>query len=308
MSVTPKKLAANRANAKKSTGPRTAAGKKRCSKNATTHGIFCNDLVLPGEDAKLFESFRHAVLLKLSPQDIVELMIVDRIVIAQWKLRRLNAVEASAHVGIAQDRIKGAREELNHERVEKFGTDEPDASHQMQQQLLDAEERDPDVINHLAVSFIQDEPFLERLSRYEQRLEMSIHRNMHELDKQKKRTHERRENGKLYCPFVSQKFYDTMHSEIRECEAELNGENEPTKTDEPKANDSKRNNADASTQPQQNRAEINEKTTESTGCQPQGLRYNPPPRSDELTRVDVGPDGNGNRDACLRTMRRGKCV
>jgi hypothetical protein len=155
MSVTPKKLTANRANAKKSTGPRTAAGKRRSSKNAVTHGIFCNDLVLPGEDAKLFESFRHAVLLKLSPQDIVELMIVDRIVIAQWKLRRLNAVEASAHVGIAQDRIKGAREELNHERVEKFGTDEPDASHQMQQQLLEAEERDPDVINHLAVSFIR---------------------------------------------------------------------------------------------------------------------------------------------------------
>ena len=230
MYVTAKKLAANRANAKKSTGPRTAAGKRRCSKNAVTHGIFCNDLVLPGEDAKLFESSRHAVLLKLSPQDIVELMIVDRIVIAQWKLRRLNAVEASAHVGIAQDRIKGAREELNHERVEKFGTDEPDASHQMQQQLLEAEERDPDVINHLAVSFIRDEPFLERLSRYEQRLELSIHRNLRQLEKLRKQTQRDRANNTepshRRCPYLPGDEYEQAKQLI--ADDERNRQNEAT--------------------------------------------------------------------------------
>jgi hypothetical protein len=51
MSISAKKLAANRANAKKSTGPRTPEGKRRSSKNAVTHGMFCNDTVLPGEDA-----------------------------------------------------------------------------------------------------------------------------------------------------------------------------------------------------------------------------------------------------------------
>jgi len=181
----------------------------------------------------LFESFRHAVLLKLSPQDIVELMIVDRIVIAQWKLRRLNAVEASAHVGIAQDRIKGAREELNHERVEKFGTDEPDASHQMQQQLIDAEEKDPDVINHLAVSFIRDEPFLERLSRYEQRLELSIHRNLRQLEKLRKQTQRDRANNTepshRRCPYLPGDEYETARQQQRiAAEDERGEENEPT--------------------------------------------------------------------------------
>jgi len=269
MSVTPKKLTANRANAKKSTGPRTAAGKKRCSKNATTHGIFCNDLVLPGEDAKLFESFRHAVLLKLSPQDIVELMIVDRIVIAQWKLRRLNAVEASAHVGIAQDRIKGAREELNHERVEKFGTDEPDASHQMQQQLLDAEEKDPDVINHLAVSFIRDEPFLERLSRYEQRLELSIHRNLRQLEKLRKQTQRDRANNTepshRRCPYLPGDEYETARQLI--ADDERNRQNEAT---EPTDNADDTDHAEPKTQNEAKRSTTNPK---STGMRETESRY-----------------------------------
>jgi len=329
MPVSSRKLAANRRNAKKSSGPRTAEGKRRSSRNAISHGLFCNDLVLKGESQELFEEMRNRLLVELSPQTLLELMICDRIITAQWKLRRLNTVELMTHDINAQSMVMKSIYDSDEAQIRKQEDEAEVAEEEMDEKLtrvskilrspwpqqLDdmcglMEEFKEYISPEQAISksFLENDGLMERLSRYEQRLEMSIHRNMHELDKQKKRTHERRENGKLYCPFVSQKFYDTMHSEIRECEAELNGENEPTKTDEPKANDSKRNNADASTQPQQNRAEINEKTTESTGCQPQGLRYNPPPRSDELTRVDVGPDGNGNRDACLRTMRREKRV
>ena len=38
-----KQIAANRANAKRSTGPKTAAGKQRSSRNAYRHGLFVAD-------------------------------------------------------------------------------------------------------------------------------------------------------------------------------------------------------------------------------------------------------------------------
>jgi hypothetical protein len=234
MTVTARKLAANRANAKKSTGPRTVAGKKKCAKNAVTHGLFCNDIVLPGEDAKLFEQFRHAVLLELRPLTIVELMIVDRIVIAQWKLRRLNSVEASAHIGIAQDRIRRAREKLNHGRIEQFGTDEPDAAHEAQRQMLDAEERELNVINGIAVSAIHDEAYLERLSRHEQRLELSIQRNLRQLEKLRKQSQSSREDsGKpplARCPFLPGKEYEQARQLMRE--HDRNVENRANESDD----------------------------------------------------------------------------
>src|SRR5206468_1622543 len=109
MTVTEKKLAANRANAKKSTGPRTQAGKGRSKLNGVTHALFCADIVIPGEKWDEFEGFRHAYLLQYNPQDIVELMLVDRIVNAAWKLRRLGSLElmcnrhAAMRIAEAQD-------------------------------------------------------------------------------------------------------------------------------------------------------------------------------------------------------------
>ena len=44
-----KQIAANRANAKRSTGPKTAAGKQKSSRNAFLHGL--SRLVLPGSSA-----------------------------------------------------------------------------------------------------------------------------------------------------------------------------------------------------------------------------------------------------------------
>ena len=44
-----KQLAANRANAKLSTGPTTEAGKKRSRRNALKHGLLSTTLLLPTE-------------------------------------------------------------------------------------------------------------------------------------------------------------------------------------------------------------------------------------------------------------------
>jgi hypothetical protein len=49
-----KQIAANRANAQKSTGPRTPEGKAVVSLNSLTHGIRCSRVVLPGDDEAEF--------------------------------------------------------------------------------------------------------------------------------------------------------------------------------------------------------------------------------------------------------------
>lgn len=59
------KLAANRSNARRSTGPRTAAGKRRIVLNALKHGRFSGsfgeNLIKAGADAELFDWIRGRV-------------------------------------------------------------------------------------------------------------------------------------------------------------------------------------------------------------------------------------------------------
>src|SRR5438045_2348330 len=119
---TARRLRANRQNAGRSTGPRTVEGKRRSSRNATSHGIYCRDLVLPGESHEEFRAFRDAYLLRLNPQDVLELLIVDRIVAASWKLRRLQAAEPYLHAAEAEQMREiedEEREEIEDDLIER---------------------------------------------------------------------------------------------------------------------------------------------------------------------------------------------
>ena len=92
-----RKLAANRRNALKSTGPRSTAGKKRSARNATTHGIYCRDTVLDWENQTLFHAIREDFIRTLQPQNALELSLVDRIVQNQWHINRLNQAESKLY-------------------------------------------------------------------------------------------------------------------------------------------------------------------------------------------------------------------
>ena len=51
-----KQIAANRRNAAKSTGPKTAEGKQVTRLNALKHGLQAEHVVIPGEDPEEFEA------------------------------------------------------------------------------------------------------------------------------------------------------------------------------------------------------------------------------------------------------------
>jgi hypothetical protein len=97
--ISPRKLAANRQNAQKSTGPRTPQGKEISSKNATTHALFCSRLLLPSESKRAFHNLRHAYLHRLNPQDLPELHLADRIVSIAWRLKRIQQADHDLHLG-----------------------------------------------------------------------------------------------------------------------------------------------------------------------------------------------------------------
>ena len=86
---------ANQENAKRSTGPKTQMGKKSSSQNALTHGIFASIPILPGEDKEALTALADAINQTYRPQDAMELMIVERIIMASFRQVRLREAEAA---------------------------------------------------------------------------------------------------------------------------------------------------------------------------------------------------------------------
>lgn len=93
--ISEEKRAANRANALKSTGPRSAAGKLASRFNALKHGLCARQAVLPGEDAEGFVALSHEMLARYRPLGRAERALVDRAALQLWRLRRAGLAEAA---------------------------------------------------------------------------------------------------------------------------------------------------------------------------------------------------------------------
>lgn len=91
-----RKAAANRRNARHSTGPRTEAGKVRSARNALTHGLRARRLtVIPGEDAAEFVAFERQMVQSLRPLGLAQQLLAEQAARVAWKLRvRLPHAEA----------------------------------------------------------------------------------------------------------------------------------------------------------------------------------------------------------------------
>ena len=92
-----KKARANRRNAQRSTGPKTAEGKAASSRNALRHGLSTMTLtVLPTENAQDLEALRKTLTSEWKPKGDSETFLVDQMIAARWKLARLGRMEAEA--------------------------------------------------------------------------------------------------------------------------------------------------------------------------------------------------------------------
>jgi hypothetical protein len=86
--TTPAKDAANKQNAKKSTGPKSRRGKEFSRRNALKHGILAHDLLVEGESAVELERLLQETLLDYRPVGACEYFQVEIIFDSMCELMR----------------------------------------------------------------------------------------------------------------------------------------------------------------------------------------------------------------------------
>src|SRR5581483_3056102 len=91
-----KQIAANRANAAKSTGPRTPEGKARTSQNRARHSTLAGCTVLRAEDRESFADFVSGFHAEYQPATATELALVDTMATARWRFLRMTNIHAVA--------------------------------------------------------------------------------------------------------------------------------------------------------------------------------------------------------------------
>jgi len=88
-----RQIAANRRNARKSTGPITPEGKQRSRCNAIRHGLTAETVIGALEDAEDYRAFEAAIIADYDAQSAVERELVLRLASLLWRLRRATTIE-----------------------------------------------------------------------------------------------------------------------------------------------------------------------------------------------------------------------
>ena len=107
--ISEKKIEANRKNARKSTGPKTPEGKAKSSQNALTHGLLAQQILVndddPNEPTVFFDILFNGLTGELQPQGFQEILLVERIAVCYWRIRRAYRYEAQSIRNQRQDEL-----------------------------------------------------------------------------------------------------------------------------------------------------------------------------------------------------------
>ena len=172
-------IRANRANAQKSIGPRTAEGKAASSRNSIPRPPNTNQHLLEPEDPGEFFALLQDHFQRFQPVGEAEEKLVLHIALAQWRLDRATPLEAGLYRDRFQDVAREAQARALFHRREKenaehFGDPPP------------PEPPTPDPGDLLALAFSVDcitKNSFTKLARYESHLERSIDRSLRQLQR-----------------------------------------------------------------------------------------------------------------------------
>lgn len=98
--TTKKQGKANKQNALVSTGPVTAEGKALVAHNAVKHDIFAKDMLITAgdgtENAQEYKELLDGLILSLNPSGQMECLLVEKIAVDYWRLRRVLRFETGS--------------------------------------------------------------------------------------------------------------------------------------------------------------------------------------------------------------------
>jgi hypothetical protein len=188
-----KQVRANQQNALKSTGPKTQEGKDAVRRNALKHGLLSQEVLLPGEDEAALKELGESLRDELQPVGELENLLVERIIAASWRLRRLGRVEAGIFTReLYRELAKRARQEVRSYEwsvLDEIGSGEITDKQKHKEAISKAEEMEAKQDTETAKlgrTFIRDASeanAFSKLSRYETAIERSLYKALHELQR-----------------------------------------------------------------------------------------------------------------------------
>src|SRR5580700_3215853 len=91
---TPIQTAANRRNAQRSTGPRSATGKAASRANSLKTGLYARSQIIAGEDPAELRALADRYFLRWDPATPDESFLVSTLIDSDWLLRRYSLADA----------------------------------------------------------------------------------------------------------------------------------------------------------------------------------------------------------------------
>ena len=194
--TTEKQHKANRENALVSTGPVTPEGKALVSQNAVKHGIFAKDLIITTgdgkEDAQEYRELLDGLILSLKPSGQMECLLVEKIAVDYWRLRRVLRFESGSIRKILDMAISdyydktdyfGNKEHKGNEEIDEEIAEHQDAQDKTSQKRI-AELKRQKLKNKLAeevavkLGSLPDGDDWNKVIKYEKAVQRSILQNL----------------------------------------------------------------------------------------------------------------------------------
>ncbi len=168
-------LTANRRNALKSTGPRTAEGKAAASQNSVSHGLSAAKDVISSESQADFDLLHAQILDELAPAGPMESILAERIVTLSWRLKRVGRFQNQTIDTLHADNSNPSPfKKLTQSLLLKYQPQPPPAPSASDDHLP---------LGRLAVKDFGNARVLDRLLMYERRLENSLYKTLLEFQR-----------------------------------------------------------------------------------------------------------------------------